>query len=233
MLISWVKKTTLLDYPWKIAAIVFTLGCNFRCHYCHNYEFVLPENVAAFKNDLIPEEAFFNFLKSRIWFLDWVVISWWEPTIHKDIESFISKIKGLWYLVKLDTNWRDPDLIKRLIENKLVDYIAMDIKYVFSEYRKMTWVDEDGLIYQKSKQIIMDSKIDYEFRTTISDPYFNEDVISRIWEDIRWAKKWYLQNFEEKNILNSWFDGRSFEISRLNELKNIWDKYVSSCQIRK
>jgi len=233
MLISWVRKTTLLDYPGKIATIIFTLGCNFRCHYCHNYEFVLPENVSQFMNDLIPETAFINFLKTRVWLLDWVVISWWEPTVQKDLYDFIKKIKGLGFLVKLDTNWQDPELLERLIKEKLVDYVAMDIKYPFSKYKKIIWVDLPVENFVKSKDILLEWKIDYEFRTTVVKWYFDEDVIKDIWEDINWAKVWYLQNFEEKNILNAGFDGKSFTTSELNMLKGIWDKYVKECNIRK
>ena len=233
MLISWIKKTTLLDYPWKVSTIIFTLWCNFRCHYCHNYEFVLPENVQHFMKDLIPEMAFFNFLKTRVWLLDWVVISWWEPTLQKDLYEFIKKIKELWFLVKLDTNWRDSLLLNKLIDEKLIDYVAMDIKYPFWRYKEMTWVDEPVDEYIKSKDILLSWVVDYELRTTIAKWYFDEEIISEIWKDIMWAKRWYLQNFEEKNILNAWFDGKAFESYELEELRKAWERFVEFCDIRK
>ncbi|EKE29451.1 MAG: hypothetical protein ACD_2C00173G0002 [uncultured bacterium (gcode 4)] len=233
MLLSWIKKTTLLDYPGKVSAIVFTLGCNMRCQYCHNYEFVLPENVKEFMNDLIWEAAFFNFLKTRVWFLDWVVISGWEPTLHKDLYDFIRKIKELWYLVKLDTNWRDPAILRRLLDDKMVDYIAMDIKNPFDSYKIITWVEEAAAPYMESASIIMGSEIDYEFRTTVAKWYHSEEVIKKIWEQIRWAKKWFLQNYEEKNILNVSFDGKPFSSEELMELKMIWSGYADRCEIRK
>lgn len=233
MLISWIRKTTLLDYPEKVSTIIFTLWCNFRCHYCHNYEFVLPEKTKEFLNDLIPEQAFLNYLQTRIWLLDWVVISGWEPTLQKDLYNFIKKIKDLWFLVKLDTNWRDPEILQKLIEDKLIDYVAMDIKYVFGEYKKMIWVEEDIKNYIKSKDILLNSEIEYEFRTTIMYPYFNEDIIRKIWKSLKWASKWYLQNYEEKNILNSGFDWKTFTIEELHELRKIWEQYVKECYIRK
>lgn len=233
MLISWIKKTTLLDFPGKVATIVFTLGCNFRCHYCHNYEFVLPEKVADFMNDLIPEVAFFNFLKTRVWFLDWVVITGWEPTIQKDLYEFIVKIKELWFLVKLDTNWQNPELLERLIAENLLDYVAMDIKYPFLKYKKIIWVDEDIAKFIKSKDILLNWNLDYEFRTTISKWYFDEQIIKEIWEDIVGAKRWYLQNLEEKNLLNAGFDGKSFTPDELNELQVVWAGYVDVCEVRK
>lgn len=232
MLLSWIKKTTLLDYPWKVSTIVFTLWCNFRCHYCHNYEFVLPENTKEFLNDLIPEVAFFNFLQSRKWLLDWVVISWWEPTLQRDLYEFIKKIKDMWFLVKLDTNGRDPNILKKLIDENLLDYIAMDIKYSFSKYNIITWVEEDIFKIIRSKDIIMNSWVDYEFRTTVSKWYFTEDVIRGIWEDIKWASKWYLQNLVEKNLLNPWFNWTSFESRELEGLRQIWEEYVNECKVR-
>ncbi|EKE28365.1 MAG: hypothetical protein ACD_3C00068G0001 [uncultured bacterium (gcode 4)] len=233
MLLSWIKKTTLLDYPGKVSTIVFTLGCNMRCQYCHNYEFVLPEKVKDFMKDLISDVAFFNFLKTRVGFLDWVVISGWEPTIQKDLYSFIKKIKELWYLVKLDTNWRDPDILQKLIDDRMIDYIAMDIKNPFNRYKIITWVEEDMSAYRKSASMIMSSGVDYEFRTTVAKWYHSDEIIKEIWEDIRWAKKWFLQNYEEKNILNSSFDGKPFISEELLKLKLIWSLYTDKCEIRK
>lgn len=233
MLISWIKKTTLLDYPWKVATIIFTLGCNLRCHFCHNYEFVLPENVHEFMQDLIPEKAFFNFLKTRVGFIDWVVISGWEPTIQRDLYEFIIKIKELWFLVKLDTNGRDRELLEKLINEKLVDYIAMDIKNPFSKYSKITWVNEESDKYKESANIIMNSWVDYEFRTTVVKWYHDEEIIKEIWEQIKWAQKRFLQNFEDKNILKVWFDGKTFTQEELVMLQKIWKNYVNICEIRK
>jgi pyruvate formate lyase activating enzyme len=194
---------------------------------------VLPEKVLEFMSDLISEVAFFNFLKTRVWFLDWVVISGWEPTIQKDLYEFITKIKELWFLVKLDTNWRDPKLLKKLIDEKLIDYVAMDIKYPFSKYKEICWVDEDFSKYKESVSILLDSSIDYEFRTTVVKWYHSEDIIKEIWEDVRWAARWFLQNYEEKNILNAVFDGKPFLSEELLRLKIVGSFYADFCDVRK
>lgn len=183
-------------------------------------------------NDLIPEEPFFNFLKSRIGFLDWVVISGWEPTIQKDLYDFIKKIKDLGFLVKLDTNGRDPDTINKLITDKLIDYVAMDIKNPFSDYKRIVNVELDIDKFKKTASLLQKSWIDYEFRTTIAKNIHDIDIIRRIWEDIKWAKKWYLQNYIDKNILNSAFEWRSFTESELKDFRQIWSEYVEICEIR-
>lgn len=233
MLISWIRKTTLLDYPWKVSTIVFTLWCDFRCHFCHNYEFVLPDKVQNFMNDLIPETAFFNFLETRKWFLDWVVISGWEPTLQKDLKDFIKRIKEMWFLIKLDTNWRDPDLILWLIKDGLIDYVAMDYKFPFERYSDIVWIDKDFSQYKKTAKILIDADCDYEFRTTVIRWYHNEEIIREMWEVISWAKRWYLQNYEDKNILNSAFDWRPFAPEELLRLTLAWKQYVSECNYRK
>lgn len=233
MLISWIRKTTLLDYPGKVATIIFTLGCNFRCHYCHNFEFVLPEKVNEFMNDLISETAFFNFLKTRIGIIDWVVITWWEPTIQSDLYDFVVKIKELGFLVKLDTNGSNPRILEKLLKENLLDYVAMDIKNDFSNYSAITWINWDSNIYKKSLELIMNSWVDYELRTTIAKWYHSEDKIKEIGKDIAGAKKWYLQNLEEKNLLNAGFDGKSFTPDELLILQKIGSEYVEVCEVRR
>ena len=126
MQIGGLQKLTLIDYPGKVACTVFCVGCNFRCPWCYNPELVLPEKIK--KQPIILEENFFKFLKSRKGLIEGVVISGGEPTIHKDLPKFCKKIKVLGYLIKLDTNGSNPEVLKKLIKNKLIDYVAMDIK---------------------------------------------------------------------------------------------------------
>jgi pyruvate formate lyase activating enzyme len=165
MQISWIKKTTLLDYPGKVATLIFTLWCNFRCKYCHNSEFVLPEEVKKRIPFLIKEEAFFNFLEKRKDFLDWVVICGWEPTIQADLKDFCIKIKEkTWLLIKLDTNWTNPKILKELINEKLIDYLAMDIKDDLKS-SDLIWVKKNDKI-KESVEILKKGRVDYEFRTT-------------------------------------------------------------------
>ena len=114
--ISWINKFSLIDYPWEISCIIFTPGCNFRCGFCHNSQFVLQSKLREVYKTLIPERAVLNFLEQRKWNLTGVSICWWEPTLQKKLIDFCKKIKKLWYKIKLDTNWRSPKVIKKLIK---------------------------------------------------------------------------------------------------------------------
>jgi len=231
MLISALKKTTLLDYPDKIATIIFTAWCNLRCGFCHNKEFVLPEEIKKI-TDFIPEEVFFNFLKTKVGVLDWVVICWWEPTINKDLYDFCKRIKDLWFLVKIDTNWQNPVVLQKLLDGKLVDYIAMDIKNSFSKYELTTWVKEDLEVYKKSIELIKNSKIDYEFRTTLVKWLHTKEDIVEISKLISWAKKYFLQNFKGWNTLDKDFSGVSFSREELHEFEKMCKIYVENVHIR-
>ena len=153
MNISWLNKFSLIDYPGEICCIVFTPGCNFRCGYCHNSEFVLPEKI---KNiEILKEKLFFNFLEKRKWLLTAVSICWWEPSLQKDLLEFCRKIKNMWFLVKLDTNWRDSELIQKLIDEKIIDYIAMDIKEDFENFWKLSKSKESSKKYLESIELIL------------------------------------------------------------------------------
>jgi len=233
MLISGIKKTTLLDYPWKVATIIFTPWCNLRCKFCHNSEFVLPEKIKEIK-DYIPEETFINFLKTKIGLLDGVVICGWEPTLQKDLELFCKKIKDLWFLIKLDTNWRNPELIQKLIKNKLVDYIAMDIKWDFNNLNDLIWWDFQNNVanYYKSIEILLKWEIDYEFRTTLIKSYHTYENFLEILKLIKWTNNYYIQNYKGWNTLDINFKGSSFSNSELKEFKSISDNYGVNCKIR-
>jgi len=234
MQISWIKKSTLLDFPGKVATIIFTPGCNFRCRFCHNGDFVLPEKLKKNKvfDDLISEKAFFNFLEGRKWLLDGVVICWWEPTLQRDLYSFAEKIKNMWFLVKLDTNWRDPDLVARMINDKILDYVAMDMKMPFSKFNELIWIDEKADNYIKTANLLLDSDIDYEFRTTVIKNYHDEKIIEEIAKDIEGAKNYYLQNFVAGNTLDSSFDWATFSKEDLKAMMKIAKPYVQKIGIR-
>lgn len=231
MLISWIKKTTLLDYPGKVSCIIFTAWCNLRCLYCHNSDFVLPEKIKEIK-DFIPEVIFFNFLQSKIWILDWVVICWWEPTLQNDLLDFCQKIKDLWFLVKLDTNGQNPEVLKKLINDKLVDYIAMDIKWDYETLDNLLWVKIDKNKYLESIEIIKNSWIDSEFRTTLIKNYHNLDDFEKVIKQISGSKNYFLQNYKWWNTLDSNFNWESFLNTELIDFKNIALNYVENCNIR-
>lgn len=231
MLISWIKKTTLLDFPGKVACIIFTTGCNLRCQYCHNSDFVLPEKIKEIK-DFIPEEIFFNFLKTKFWLLDGVVICGWEPTVQKDLVDFCKKIKDMWFLVKLDTNGQNPEVLKELLKKNLLDYIAMDIKWDYDNIEDLLWVKYDKEKYFESIEIIKNSGIDGEFRTTLIKHYHSLEDFENIVKQITGAKKYFLQNYIWGNTLKQDFVGESFTSKELVEFKETATRYVKNCKIR-
>lgn len=233
MQISWINKFSMIEFPDKVSCVIFTPWCNLRCLFCHNPEFVLPELIKNNIESLISEDAFFKFLEKRKWLLDWVSICGWEPTLQKDLPWFCKKLKGMWFAVKLDTNWRYPEVIKDLLEKKLIDYIAMDIKNPFSKYEAITWVKEDTKKYLESIKIILSSGINYEFRTTVIKWVHDIEDIEDIVEIISWAKNYYLQNFRTWNTLKKDFEWKSFSKLELEEFKKIAEKYISKVGIRK
>ena len=162
MKIGYVQRFSLIDYPGKICAIVFTQGCNFRCPYCHNPELVIPEQYG----ECIPEDVFFPFLENRREKLDAVSITGGEPTIQPGIVDFIRSIKELGFLIKVDTNGSFPDVIEELLRLNLLDYIAMDIKAPLRKYRNVTASAVDTRNILASIDLIKNSGIEHEFRTT-------------------------------------------------------------------
>ena len=195
MYISGLQKLTLLDYPEHLASILFLDGCNFRCPFCHNSELVLSEN---YEDDFYSEDEVLEFLKKRFGMLDGVCISGGEPTLHRDLPALVARIKELGYDVKLDTNGTNPDMLRRLLDNHLLDYIAMDIKAGRKNYaiaagifRNTPLIGKSGSGFsrsllsrvQRSIDIIRNSGIDYEFRTTVVKGIHTEEDF----EDIaRW-----------------------------------------------
>ncbi|MEM2918194.1 MAG: anaerobic ribonucleoside-triphosphate reductase activating protein [Candidatus Altiarchaeota archaeon] len=230
MKIGALQKFSLIEYPEKISAIVFTQGCNFRCGYCHNPELV-DEKLFM---DVIPEEEILSFLENRKGKLDAVVITGGEPLIQEDIESFIKKIKDIGYLVKLDTNGSFPEKLKNLTNKKFVDYIAMDIKAPLEKYELITKVKINKEKILHSIEIIMNSDINYEFRTTIVKSQLSREDILKIGKLIKGAKLYALQKFiVSKHLDKRFFNESTYKDSILNELKDELEaKYVKKCIVR-
>lgn len=206
MNIAGVQKVTLLDYPGKVACEIFTQGCNFECPFCQNSSLIPITNTGEFS-----EEEIFEYLNLRKNILDGVVITGGEPTVQKDLKSFIKKIKDLGLLVKLDTNGGNPKVLQELIDEKLVDYVAMDIKNIFNKYNITAGkkINLDNI--KKSIEILKASKVDYEFRTTIIKEMHSLDDIVSICKLVGNAK-YYLQNFEDsENVIDHSLHGFSRE----------------------
>ena len=226
--LAGLQKTTFIDYPEKIACIVFTQGCNFRCGYCHNPE--LFKN----KEPVLSVPAFFEFLNKRKSKLDGVVITGGEPTLHnKDLIEFIKKVKSLGFLVKLDTNGTHPDVLQELLNENLLDYIAMDIKAPLAKYKEITRVDIDTDIIKKSIDIIMNCSVDYEFRTTIVKSQLSFEDLRQIGELIQGAKRYYLQKFLATKILDeNLMTETSYSDEEFKNLHTILEEYVNFVDYR-
>lgn len=223
MQIGGFQKTSLLDYPDKISAIIFTLGCNFRCGYCHNPELI------AISGSLTDEDEVFDFLKKRQGKLDGIVITGGEPCLQADLPEFIKKIKSMGFLVKLDTNGSYPDILQKVLHD--VDYVAMDIKAPIEKYYEITKVKADTDKILQSINIIMNSNIDYEFRTTVVKSQLALNDFIQIGKLINGAERYYLQRFIpskilDKNLLNE------TTYTDFGQILNILNQYVKNVYVR-
>ena len=203
MKIAGFQKNSFVDYPEKIAAVVFTQGCNMRCGYCHNSMLINDEK----KENMISEEEILEFLKKRKNLLDGVVVTGGEPTLQKSLEEFIRKIKALGYPVKLDTNGTNPLILKSLIDKKLVDYVAMDIKAPFIKYNDICCSTINIENVKHSIEILLQGKVDYEFRTTLA-PELDQEDINEMVKMITGAKKYVLQHCREIDKENGGYTGK-------------------------
>ncbi len=226
--IKGIQKLSVIDYEPYSSAVIFLPGCNFRCPYCHNSDLVLrPESLGS-----IAEDEILDFLEKRRQWLDAVVVTGGEPTLH-DIEPFFSKLKKLGYKLKLDTNGTNPELLKRLLNKQLVDYIAMDIKAPFEKYQQITMLLPDIGKIKESVQIIMSSSIDYEFRITVLPSLVSKEDIARIAEQLKGAKRFVIQQFRPKGILDKSFENeKPYTKEELAELAEIAKKNIKKVEIR-
>jgi len=227
MKIKGLQKQTLIDYPGKIACTIFTFGCNFRCSYCHNPELIVDDGRPEIKDDDIIE-----FLKERKGFLDGVCITGGEPTLNKDLPEFISKIKRLGFSVKLDTNGTDPEMLKELIDKKLIDYVAMDIKAPLNFYELIVNAKVNKNDIQKSIDLIRKIK-DYEFRITVVPGLFDENHARMIGEWLKGSKRFYIQQFRGIKNLDKSFEGKKpFTEEELERFCIVMKPYFEKCEIR-
>lgn len=234
--IGGLQKLTLIDYPGCLAATVFLVGCNFRCPFCYSSELVLPEKI---KNQpLISKKELFSFLKDRKSLLEGIVICGGEPTIDRGLPLFIKEIKNLGYLIKLDTNGSNPKMLKSLIDEKLIDYVAMDIKAPKEKYGKVAgmlkcWNDRMLKNIEKSINTLKESKIDFEFRTTVVPNLLKKEDILKIVHWIRPARRYYLQDFKAEKTVDAKFEKiKPYPQEQLLEIQKAIAPFFEICLIR-
>ena len=227
MIIKGLQKTTLLDFPGKVACTVFTGGCNFRCPFCHNASLVLSYNEIPD----ISEGEFFDFLTKRRGILDGVCVTGGEPLLQKDIIPFLEHIRELGFKIKLDTNGSFPEKLREIGELGLIDYIAMDIKNCREKYEVTSGSATAAKKAFESIEYIMSSGIPYEFRTTVVKELHTSDDILSIAKSIEGADKYFLQAFEDSDeVIESGFSAH--DQATMFEMLERVKPYVKSCGIR-
>jgi len=243
--IGGLQKLTMVDYPGKIAATVFLTGCNFKCGFCHNFDIVDPDIVSG--RVPLPESEFFDFLDSKIGLIDGICITGGEPTINSDLMDFIKKIKDKGFLIKLDTNGSNPEMLEKLLKDKLLDFVAMDVKTSPEKYeetiigkihpvKSRVAGSRHGGIFnrvKKSVDIIKNSGIDYEFRTTVVPGIIEKGDIEKIGQWLQGSKKFALQQFRNHKVLDKTFEKiQPYPDETLKEFKNILEKYIKKVELR-
>lgn len=228
-LIVGLQKLTLLDYPGRVACTLFTRGCNFRCPFCHNASLV----VRAEEQRPYTNEEILAFLKKRQGILDGVCITGGEPTLMRELPEFIGEIKSLGYSVKLDTNGTRPRVLKRLVNEGLVDYVAMDIKNSPEKYAYTVGLPQnyDLTPIMESKNILMEGKVDFEFRTTVAKPFHSEEDFLKIGEWLKGDEKYFLQQFKDSgDIIGQ--EISSFNESEMGKFLSLLLPFVPNAQLR-
>ena len=225
MIISGLVKTTLLDYPSHVAATIFLGGCNLRCPFCHNSSF-LEHPVEEYTL-----EELFAFLKKRQGILDGVCISGGEPTLNPELPEFIKKIRDLGYLIKLDTNGTNPDMLEILMENYLLDYVAMDIKSSLDKYEKCCGCSVNLSAILRSISILLEGRIPYEFRTTVVKELHTAAAMKNMGQLLKGADQLFLQSFVNSDGVTV-KDLHAPSLDQLKEYKEILQHYVSNVFIR-
>lgn len=219
---AYLQGVSLIDYPGKVAAVLWTVGCNLRCPFCYNAELVLPELGAAFPR--VEAGEVLSRLQERAGFLDGVVVSGGEPTLHPDLPSFLREVKGLGLLVKLDTNGTRPEAVRALLATGLVDYVALDVKAPFSRYAELTGLPPHPPTVRavgETMALIRDEAPDYEFRTTVAPGLEHDDLVA-IARQIRDARHYVLQPFfvpKGKRLVDETWRGRA--VLSVEELRNL------------
>lgn len=224
-----IQKLTLLDFPGKVACTLFTKGCNFRCPFCHNASLV----VRSEEQQMYENTEILAFLKKRVGILDGVAITGGEPTLMPGLYDFIKEIKEMGYAVKLDTNGTRPEILKKLVNDGLLDYVAMDIKNTPEKYAYTCGLPEkyDLSRIEESKNFLMSNEIDFEFRTTVAKPFHEEADFYKIGEWLRGNEKYFLQQFKDSgDIIGS--EISEYSGKEMEHFLNILKPFVPNAQLR-
>jgi pyruvate formate lyase activating enzyme len=229
MLFGGIQKTTLVDFPGKVATTLFTIGCPLRCRFCYNPELVIPEQYAT----PIPEDEILAFLTKRVGLVQAVCVTGGEPTVQRDLRAFLARVKALGYLVKLDTNGVNPHVLEPILADGTVDYVAMDLKGPLAVYHTIVGGASITQQIQKSINVLMQSGIDYEFRTTVAKPLLAVDDFHAMGHLIRGAVRYFMQNYVAAGKQVSQEAGlQPFMRDELLQAKAIMQTYVSQVEIR-
>jgi len=230
MVVAGLQKCSLIDFPGKVSAVVFITGCNFTCPYCHN-----PELARGRYPQRISRDELLDFLSHRRTLIDGVVITGGEPTLWPHLHGLCSAIGDLKLAVKLDTNGSRPDVLGHLIHDRLVDYVAMDIKTSLENYGPPFCDSTDAPKVKQSIRRIMESTVDYEFRTTCAPPFINDATLLQIAAEIRNARRYVLQAFRPRVVLDPDFidaSGPAGSKKQLSRFRSLVLPLVPSCEVR-
>lgn len=226
MKLGGLLKFSTIDYPNYLSCVIFTQGCNWRCPFCHN-----PDLITLKKSSILNDNKLFEFLKSRDGFLEAIVISGGEPTVQKNLVLFIEKLKKFNYKIKLDTNGSNVDVVKQLIEKKLIDYFAIDIKTSISKYKKSTGGFKYPENLEKTIDLMETENINFELRTTVVPTLVDENDIEEIGKIFGGRRKFVLQEFRNLITLSNEFNDVS-EYVNINKYKSIAEKYFYNVELR-
>jgi len=227
MQIGGFQKFSLIDYPGKVSCVIFTQGCNFRCPFCHNRELVANSDF----REPLPDGSIIDFLRERVGRLEGVVITGGEPTLQSDLVDFVRTIKSLGFVVKLDTNGSRPDVLAQLFEERLIDYVAMDIKAPLEKYDQLSAVTVDKAKIKESIRLILENGPEHQFRTTMVKPFITEEDLIDISTLIQSSPHYTLQEFfPAESILNrSLLDQGHFTSDELEDMRVRWERTQESC----
>ena len=228
MLFGGLQKTTLSDFPGHIAALVFTRGCNLRCPYCHNPQLLTREETAYSQDEIL------QFMKSRQGRLTGLVVSGGEPTLHCELPNFLTAVKELGFAIKLDTNGSNPQMVEQLLQQKIVDYVAMDVKAPLAKYPQLAGTAINTSAIAKTISLLVNSEIAHEFRTTVVSPHLTEDDLIEFGNLVEGADRYVLQPFRDKVTLDGQWSasGRKMEPAVLARVSARLQETGLLCQLR-